>query len=156
MVAAYKEQIEGLVEGGADLIQIETQFDLAEVKAAVIAAREVCDLPVSVSMTFEGAQSLTGTPPLTFIDTMQNLGVDLIGTNCSAGPEQIVEIVQGHAAPALHAAFGAAQRRAARAGRGGPHRVPPRDRTTLPASAACSPKWAQSCWAAAAAPRPRT
>ncbi|GAB6126488.1 homocysteine S-methyltransferase family protein [Humidesulfovibrio idahonensis] len=94
MVAAFKEQIEGLVEGGADLIQIETQFDLAEVKAAVMAAREVCDLPVSVSMTFEGAQSLTGTPPLTFIDTMQNLGVDLIGTNCSAGPEQIVDIVR--------------------------------------------------------------
>ena len=61
MVAAFREQILGLVEGGADLIQIETQFDLAECKAAVIAAREVCDLPVSVSMTFEGAQSLTGT-----------------------------------------------------------------------------------------------
>ncbi|MDR3640467.1 MAG: homocysteine S-methyltransferase family protein [Humidesulfovibrio sp.] len=94
MVAAYKEQITGLVEGGVDLIQIETQFDLAEVKAAVIAAREVCDLPVSVSMTFEGAQSLTGTSPLTFVDTMQNLGVDLIGTNCSAGPEQLAEVVR--------------------------------------------------------------
>jgi len=94
MVAAYREQILGLVEGGADLIQIETQFDLAEAKAAVMAAREVCDLPVAVSMTFEGAQSLTGTPPLTFVDTMQNLGVDVIGTNCSAGPEQIVDIVR--------------------------------------------------------------
>jgi len=94
MVAAYKEQIEGLVAGGADLILAETQFDLAEAKAIVIAAREVCDLPVGVTMTFEGAQSLTGTPPLTFIDTMQNLGVDLLGTNCSAGPEQIVEIVR--------------------------------------------------------------
>jgi 5-methyltetrahydrofolate--homocysteine methyltransferase len=94
MVAAYKEQIEGLAEGGADLIQIETQFDLAEVKAAVIAAREVCGLPVSVSMTFEGAKSLTGTTPLTFIDTMQNLGVDLLGTNCSAGPEQLIDIVR--------------------------------------------------------------
>jgi 5-methyltetrahydrofolate--homocysteine methyltransferase len=94
MVAAFREQILGLAEGGADLIQIETQFDLAEAKAAVIAAREVCDLPVCVSMTFEGAQSLTGTPPLTFIDTMQNLGVELLGTNCSAGPEQIVDIVR--------------------------------------------------------------
>ncbi|OIO01724.1 MAG: methionine synthase [Desulfovibrionaceae bacterium CG1_02_65_16] len=94
MVAAFKEQIAGLAEGGADLIQIETQFDLAEVKAAVIAAREVCDLPVSVSMTFEGAQSLTGTPPLTFIDTMQNMGVDIVATNCSAGPDQLVDIVR--------------------------------------------------------------
>ncbi len=94
MVAAYKEQIEGLAAGGVDLIIAETQFDLTEAKAIVIAAREVCDLPVAVTMTFEGAQSLTGTPPLTFIDTMQNLGVDLLGTNCSAGPEQIVDIVR--------------------------------------------------------------
>ncbi len=94
MVSAFCEQIAGLAEGGADLILIETQFDLAEAKAAVIAAHEVCDLPVGVSMTFEGAVSLTGTPPLTFIDTMQNLGVDLVGTNCSAGPEQIQDIVR--------------------------------------------------------------
>lgn len=94
LVAAFREQIEGLVAGGADLVIIETQFDLAEAKAAVIAAREVCDLPVAVSMTFEGGQSLTGTGPLTFLDTMQNLGVDLIGTNCSAGPEQIVDVVR--------------------------------------------------------------
>jgi 5-methyltetrahydrofolate--homocysteine methyltransferase len=94
LVAAFREQIEGLVAGGVDVIQIETQFDLAEAKAAVIAAREACDLPVSVSMTFEGGQSLTGTAPLTFIDTMQNLGVDLMGTNCSAGPEQLVDIVR--------------------------------------------------------------
>lgn len=94
LVAAFREQILGLAEGGADLIIIETQFDLAEAKAAVIATREACDLPVAVSMTFEGAVSLTGTPPLTFIDTMQNLGVDLIGTNCSAGPEQLVDLVR--------------------------------------------------------------
>ncbi|MDP2846875.1 MAG: homocysteine S-methyltransferase family protein [Humidesulfovibrio sp.] len=94
MVAAYREQIQGLVDGGADLILGETQFDLAEAKAIVIAAREVCDLPVGITMTFEGAKSLTGTTPLTFIDTMQNLGVELLGTNCSAGPEQIVDIVK--------------------------------------------------------------
>lgn len=99
MVAAYREQILGLAEGGADLILGETQFDLAEAKAIVIAAREASDilsrdLPVGITMTFEGAKSLTGTTPLTFIDTMQNLGVDLLGTNCSAGPEQIVDIVR--------------------------------------------------------------
>ncbi len=99
LVAAFREQILGLAEGGADLIVIETQFDLAETKAAVIAAREAADqlsmdLPVAVTMTFEGGQSLTGTGPLTFIDTMQNLGVDLVGTNCSAGPEQIADVVR--------------------------------------------------------------
>jgi len=99
LVAAFREQILGLAEGGADLILAETQFDLAEAKAIVIAAREAADqlsreLPVGVTMTFEGPQSLTGTPPLTFIDTMQNLGVDLLGTNCSAGPEKLVDVVR--------------------------------------------------------------
>jgi 5-methyltetrahydrofolate--homocysteine methyltransferase len=94
LVAAFREQIEGLAEGGADLILGETQFDLAEAKALVIAAREVCDLPVGLTMTFESGRSLTGTAPLTFVDTMQNLGVDLLGTNCSAGPEQLVDVVR--------------------------------------------------------------
>ncbi|NJB66939.1 5-methyltetrahydrofolate--homocysteine methyltransferase [Desulfobaculum xiamenense] len=94
LVEAFKRQIRGLSEGGADLLIIETQFDLAECRAAVIAAREVCDLPVAVSMTFEDGVSLTGTRPLTFIDTMQNLGVELIGTNCSAGPEGMLEVVR--------------------------------------------------------------
>lgn len=95
MVEIYKEQIQGLVEGGVDLILGETHFDLAEARAVVIAAREVCDLPVAISMTFESpAACLTGTSPLTFIDTMQNMGVELMGTNCSAGPEQILEVLK--------------------------------------------------------------
>ncbi len=91
LVDIFKEQIRGLAAGGADLIMAETHFDLAEAKAVVIAAREVCDLPVGVSMTFEGDACLTGTSPLTFVDTMQNLGVELLGTNCSAGPEQMLD-----------------------------------------------------------------
>ncbi|WP_320006752.1 homocysteine S-methyltransferase family protein [Maridesulfovibrio sp.] len=95
MVEIYKEQITGLVEGGVDLILGETHFDLAEARAVVIAAREVCGLPVALSMTFESpAACLTGTSPATFIDTMQNMGVELMGTNCSAGPEQIFEVLQ--------------------------------------------------------------
>ncbi len=89
LVNIFKEQIKGCVAGGADLIMGETHFDLAEAKAVVVATREVCDLPVAVSMTFEGDACLTGTSPLTFVDTMQNMGVELIGTNCSAGPEQM-------------------------------------------------------------------
>lgn len=94
LVDAFAEQIAGLAQGGADLIQIETQFDLGEIRAAVVAARQVCDLPIAVSMTFESGSSLTGTSPLTFLDTMQNLGVDLIGTNCSLGPEGLEEIIR--------------------------------------------------------------
>nr|WP_287411807.1 homocysteine S-methyltransferase family protein [Pseudodesulfovibrio sp.] len=94
LVDIYKEQIKGCVDGGADLILGETHFDLAEARAVVIATRLVCDLPVAMSMTFEGPASLTGTSPLTFVDTMQNMGVELIGTNCSAGPEQMHETLR--------------------------------------------------------------
>ena len=97
MVEIFKEQIKGCVAGGADLILGETHFDLAEAKAVVVAARQVCDLPVAMSMTFEGPASLTGTTPLTFVDTMQNMGVELIGTNCSAGPEQMQETLRAWA-----------------------------------------------------------
>ena len=97
LVEIFKEQIRGCVDGGADLIMGETHFDLAEAKAVVVAARQVCDLPVALSMTFEGDASLTGTTPQTFVDTMQNMGVELIGTNCSAGPEQMQNILRSWA-----------------------------------------------------------
>ncbi len=94
MVAAYAEQARGLAQGGADLILIETHYDLAEMKAAVMGAREVCDVPVAVSMTFESSVSLTGSSPLSFLDTAQNLGVDMVASNCSAGPAQFEELVK--------------------------------------------------------------
>jgi 5-methyltetrahydrofolate--homocysteine methyltransferase len=95
LVEAFALQIEGLADGGVDLIIAETHFDLAEAKAVVLAARQVCDLPVAILMTFEPGGSLTGTPSSTFADTMQNLGVDLLGINCGLGPDQMVEVVRG-------------------------------------------------------------
>ncbi len=92
LVAAFAAQIKGLVAGGVDLVIAETHFDLAEAKAVVLACREVCDLPVAVLMTFEPGGSLTGTPSSTFADTMQNMGVDLLGINCGLGPEQMVAV----------------------------------------------------------------
>jgi len=94
MLAAFREQISGLVQGGADLILGETLFDLAEAKAVVIAARQVCRLPVAVSMTFEKGQSLTGTSPLVFLDTMQNLAIDIIAMNCGSGPDDFIFLVE--------------------------------------------------------------
>ena len=88
-----RELIAGLA-GGADLIFVETQFDLAEARAAVVAARRECDLPVMVSMTFEQGVSLTGSSPAIFAETMQNLGVDVVGTNCSLGPDQMLPVVR--------------------------------------------------------------
>lgn len=89
LVAAFREQIRGLVAGGVDILLAETQFDIAEIKAVVVAARAECDLPVGVSMTFEDARSLTGSTPEIFAATVANMGVDFIGTNCSAGPREI-------------------------------------------------------------------
>ncbi|WP_297825420.1 homocysteine S-methyltransferase family protein [uncultured Desulfovibrio sp.] len=94
LIAAFSVQIRGLVAGGADLIFVETQFDLAEARAAVVAARQECDLPVMVSMTFEQGVSLTGSSPAIFAETMQNLGVDVVGVNCSLGPDQMLPVVR--------------------------------------------------------------
>ena len=94
MIAAFEEQIRGLVAGGADLLLVETQFDLAEARAAVVAARRQCRLPIIVSMTFEQGVSLTGSSPEIFAETMQNLGVDVVGTNCSLGPDQMLPVVR--------------------------------------------------------------
>ncbi|MFP4108653.1 MAG: homocysteine S-methyltransferase family protein [Desulfonatronovibrio sp.] len=94
MLEAFKEQIAGLVQGGVDLILAETHFDLAEARAVVIAAREVCHLPVAISMTFEQGQSLTGTTPLVYLNTMQNLGVDMVAINCSSGPDDFIALVE--------------------------------------------------------------
>ncbi len=94
LLSVFKEQVTGLVQGGVDLILGETMFDLAEAKALVMAAREVCHLPVAVCMTFEQGQSLTGTSPLVFLDTMQNLGADIVGINCSSGPDDFIPLVQ--------------------------------------------------------------
>lgn len=93
MVEVFREQIRGLVQGGVDLILAETHFDLAELRAVVVAAREESNLPIGVSMTFEDKVSLTGTSPLVFKETMLNMGVDLISTNCSAGPKELGPVV---------------------------------------------------------------
>lgn len=93
LIAGFQRQIEGLAAGGVDLIFIETQFDLAEARAAVVAARRACALPVMVSMTFEQGLSLTGSTPEIFAETMQNLGCDVVGSNCSLGPEEMRPVI---------------------------------------------------------------
>lgn len=94
-VTGYTRQIEGLAKGGADLLIIETMIDIQETRAALIAAKEACDLPVWVTVSFsEGGRTLTGTDPLTALITLQNLGADAVGCNCSAGPDTMVPWIQ--------------------------------------------------------------
>ncbi len=94
IIEAYSEQVRGLLHGGVDVFCIETQFDLAEARLAVAAIRKQCNLPIMVSMTFEEGVSLTGSTPEIFVETMQNLGVVALGTNCSAGPVQMAPVVE--------------------------------------------------------------
>lgn len=93
-VDIFKEQVRGLLEGGVDLFVIETMLDIQEARAALLAVKESCRLPVCVSMTFdEGGRTLTGTDPVTALITLQSLGADAVGCNCSTGPAQMVEII---------------------------------------------------------------
>ncbi len=94
LMAGLEEQVRGLAAGGCDCILLETQFDLAETRIGAAAVRTVCDLPILASMTFEDAASLTGSTPEIFAETMQNLGVAALGTNCSVGPERMAEILR--------------------------------------------------------------
>ena len=94
LVEGFRAQVRGLVQGGVDCIFIETQIDLAEARAAVVAVRMECDLPVLVSMTFEQGVSLTGSSPAIFAQTMLNLGVDALGVNCGTGPEHMGAVVE--------------------------------------------------------------
>ena len=94
-VEVYKEQMRYLADAGVDLFVIETMMSLQETRAALIAAGEVCDLPVMVTMTFdETAHTLYGTEPETAILVLQGLGADAVGVNCGAGPEKCLEIVR--------------------------------------------------------------
>ena len=93
-VAIFKEQILGLVEGGVDCLIIETMMDIQEARAALIAARETCDLFTMVTMTYElEGRTLNGTDPVSALITLQSLGADAVGCNCSTGPHEMVELV---------------------------------------------------------------
>jgi 5-methyltetrahydrofolate--homocysteine methyltransferase len=91
----FKEQIKGLLAGGVDLFVIETMLDIQEARAALIACKEMCNLPVIVSMTFDkNKRTLTGTTPEAAIVTLQALGADVVGSNCSTGPEEMIEVIK--------------------------------------------------------------
>lgn len=92
---AFHEQIQSLDQAGVDFILIETMIDLQEMRAALIAAKSVTSKPVICQLSFsEDGRTVTGTDPQTAAITLEALGADVIGANCSLGPEQLLPIVE--------------------------------------------------------------
>lgn len=99
LIDIYKEQITYLAEAGVDLLVVETMMSLAEARAALIAAKETCQLPVMVTMTFESdARTLYGTDAKTAAVVLESLGAAAVGVNCSAGPAYMRRMVADMAA----------------------------------------------------------
>ncbi len=99
--AAFREQIDGLLEGGADLLVIETFFDLGHLLLAVDEARRAADVPVIASMTFgEDLVLADGTTPEAAVAALTAAGVDAIGVNCGVGPLAGIDTLSRMGAPA--------------------------------------------------------
>lgn len=90
----FAEQIKAGEKAGADLILIETMMDVYETKAAILAAKESSSLPIMATMTFEqSGRTFTGCDIPAMALTLESMGADVIGINCSVGPLQLVEII---------------------------------------------------------------
>ena len=95
LIDIYKEQIRELEAAGADLLVVETMMSLGEARAALIAAKEACGLPVMVTMTFEpDGRTLYGTDAKSAAIVLESLGVCAVGVNCSTGPAAMRKIIE--------------------------------------------------------------
>ena len=94
-VEIFKTTVSIGVKYGVDLVFIETMSDSYETKAALLAVKETCDLPVFVSNAYqENGKLLTGADPLAMIAMLEGLGADAIGVNCSLGPKALIPIIE--------------------------------------------------------------
>src|SRR2546426_2439702 len=93
--AAFEEQIAALLEGGADLLVLETFTNLPELLAAVAAARRTADLPIVGQMTFaEDGLTLRAEGPSQVVQALERAGVDVIGVNCGVGPQVALQVLE--------------------------------------------------------------
>jgi len=91
----FREQAEGLLEGGVDLFVLETFSELSVIEQAVKAVRELCDLPIVAQMTIQADGKTTfGTAPEIFTAKLDELGVDVIGLNCGMGPTHVLAALE--------------------------------------------------------------
>lgn len=94
-VAGFAEQARGLADGGVDVLWIETMSDLLEVQAAVEGIRQVTDLPIVTTMTFDtNGNTMMGITPLQAITELKKLNLMALGGNCGNGPEEIEGVIQ--------------------------------------------------------------
>ncbi|WP_041262513.1 homocysteine S-methyltransferase family protein [Citrifermentans bemidjiense] len=96
-VSLFREQAQALVDAGCDLISFETFLDIKEIRAGVIAVREISkEIPVIAMLTFEEkGRSVLGTPPEAAAITLEAVGATIVGSNCGLGPEGIYQILSG-------------------------------------------------------------
>lgn len=94
-VNIFKRTILAGVKAGADLIVVETMNDLYELKAAVLAAKECCDLPIFATAVFgHDGLTMTGATPEALVALCEGLGVDALGANCSLAPSELYDVMQ--------------------------------------------------------------
>lgn len=93
-IEIFREQVLAQLEAGVDGFAIETMMDVQEARAAAIAVRSCCDLPLLVTMTFDpSGRTLSGNPPVAALTTLQALGIDAFGCNCSCGPAEMAALI---------------------------------------------------------------
>ena len=93
-IEIFSETIKIGAKYGVDLITIETMNDSYETKAAVLAAKESCDLPILVTNAYgENGRLMTGANPAVMVAMLEGMGVDAIGANCSLGPKQLAGVM---------------------------------------------------------------
>lgn len=94
-VDIFKRTIKAGVEAGADIVAVETMNDLYELKAAVLAAKEVCDLPVFATAVFgRDCLTMSGGTPEAAVALLEGLGVDALGANCSLAPAELMQVME--------------------------------------------------------------
>ena len=93
--ALFREQAQALLDGGVDLFVLETFFDLNEVQAAIRGVRDVAQLPLVVQMSVDDdGNSPEGTPPEVFAKRLDEWGADVLGLNCSVGPQTMLDVIE--------------------------------------------------------------
>ena len=92
---AFYEQAKALADAGADYLLFETCIDIQEMRAGLLAAKDATSLPIICQLSYsEDGRTVTGTDPQTAAITLEALGADIIGVNCSLGPKELVPIVK--------------------------------------------------------------